>query len=140
MAALVDGRGQAPKARSLTMTSDDKVACRYHGRDFTTGEMTLMRELIAASPQPSRAGLAREFCRAIGWFKPDGELKTMMAKVTMLKMHRDGIITLPPARQRPTTPRPPVIGPETDPPKTPMPDSLDAVRPIRLVKVTGGRT
>ena len=119
------------------MTPDDTIECRYHGRDFTTGEMALMRALIAASPQQTRAGLARAFCRATGWVKPDGGLKEMAARVTMLRMHRDGIITLPPPRHGPRPRRVPKFGPETEPPVTPMPQTLDAVRPIRLVKVTG---
>lgn len=119
------------------MTTDDTVECRYHGRDFTTSEMALMRDLIAASPQQTRAGLAREFCRAIGWVKPDGELRAMMARLTMLKMHRDGIITLPPPRHGLRPRRALAFGPETGPPATPMPETLEAVRPIRLVRVTG---
>ena len=77
-------------------TMRDEVECRYHGRDFTTAEMALMRSLIAASPQQTRAGLAREFCHAINWVGPDDRIRAMMARLTMLAMHRDGIITLPP--------------------------------------------
>ena len=119
------------------MTGDDAVECRYHGRDFTAAEMALMRALIAASPQQTRAGLARAFCRAIGWTGPDGRIRAMMARLTMLAMHRDGIIALPPPRQAPRRLRGPEPGPETDPPQTPMPETLEAVRPVRLVKVTG---
>ncbi len=120
------------------MTSDgDTVECRYHGRDFTAAEMALMRSLIAASPQQTRAGLARAFCHAIGWTGPDGGIRAMMARLTMLAMHRDGIITLPPPRRAPRRLRGPEPGPETDPPQAPMPETLDAVRPIRLVRVTG---
>ena len=119
------------------MTTQGTIVCRYHGRDFTTGEMALMRALIASSPQQTRAGLARAFCRAVGWVKPDGGLKAMAARLTMLKMHRDGIITLPPPRHGQPPRRVPEFGPETDPPATPMPETLDAVRPIRLLKVTG---
>lgn len=119
------------------MTTQGTIVCRYHGRDFTAGEMALMRELIASSPQQTRAGLARAFCRAVGWVKPDGGLKAMAARVAMLRMHRDGIITLPPPRHGQPPRRVPEFGPETDPPATPMPETLDAVRPIRLLKVTG---
>ncbi len=118
------------------MTTDDTIECRYHGRDFTTGEMALMRALIASSPQQTRAGLARAFCRAIGWVKPDGGLKAMMARLTMLKIHRDGIITLPPPRRLRLPPRPPSFGPETEPPASP-PLTLEAARPLHFVKVTG---
>ena len=119
------------------MTTDDTIACRCHGRGFTAGEMALMRALIASSPQQTRAGLARAFCRAIGWVKPDGGLKDMAARLAMLRMHRDGIITLPPPRHGLRPRRVLEFGPETDPPATPMPETLDAVRPIRLVRVTG---
>lgn len=119
------------------MTLLDTVECRYHGRDFTVAEMVLMRSLIVASPQQTRAGLARAFCRAIGWVGSDGRFRDMMARLTMLSMHRDGIITLPPPRRAPRQLRDPVSGPETDPPREPMPRSLDAVRPIRLSHVTG---
>ena len=60
------------------------VECRYYGRDFTAEEMALLRALIAVDPQPTRAALSREFCRRIGWFKPDGGLKDMMARVAAL--------------------------------------------------------
>ena len=75
------------------------VECRYFGRDFTA-DMALLRALIAVDPQPTRAALSREHCRRIGWFKPDGGLKDMMARVTMLAMHRDGLIVLPPPKGR----------------------------------------
>ena len=100
MAAMVDVRGtQARPVNDAGMTGE--VECRYYGRDFTTGEMALLRALIAASPPPNRYALSKEFCRRIGWVKPDGGLKDMMARVTMLAMHRDGLITLPPPRWGP---------------------------------------
>ena len=57
----------------------DAVECRYHGRDFTVAEMRLLRGLTAT--EPTRAAIARAFCRRTGWHKPDGGLKSMMAKV-----------------------------------------------------------
>ena len=106
------------------------IECRYYGRDFTADEMALLRALIAADPQPTRAALSREFCRRIGWLKPDGGLKDMMAKVTMLAMHRDGVIALPPPRGRQGRPKPIVFGPDTEPPLFPAPTTLDEVRPF----------
>ena len=89
VAAMVDERGAQARLHGGSMTG--RVECRYYGRDFTAGEMALLRALIAVDPQPTRGGLSREFCRLIGWFKPDGGLKDMMARVTMLAMHRDGL-------------------------------------------------
>ena len=33
------------------------IECRYYGRDFTADEMALLRALIAADPQPTRAAV-----------------------------------------------------------------------------------
>ena len=120
------------------------IECRYYGRDFTADEMALLRALIAADPQPTprrlvaRAALSREFCRRIGWFKPDGGLKDMMARVAMLAMHRDGVIALPPPKGRQYRPKPIVFGPETEPPLFPPPTTLDEVRPLEMRTVVRG--
>ena len=55
-----------------------------------------------------------------------------MARVTMLAMHRDGLIVLPPPRGRQHRPKPVVFGPDTEPPLLPAPTTLDEVRPIDL--------
>ena len=75
-----------------------QIECRCYGRAFTIEEMALLRALIAGPAQFTRHALSKEFCRRIGWVKPDGGLKDMMARVTMLAMHKDGLITLPPPR------------------------------------------
>ena len=112
------------------------VACRYYGRDFTTDEMALIRALITT--EPTRAAIARAFCQRTDWFKPDGGLKFMMAKVTMLAMHRDGLITLPPPRQRPSRRKPIVFGQDTEPPLFPPPTTLDEARPLDVSIVVSG--
>ena len=48
--------------------------------------------------------LSKEVCKMFRWLKPDGTLKDMSCRVAMLRMHRDGIIRLPP----PTCVKPPV--------------------------------
>ena len=90
LVAMGDGRGAQARSDSAGMTGD--IMCRYHGRDFTAGEMALLRALIAGPAALNRHALSKEFCRRIGWFKPDGGLKDMMARVTMLAMHKDGLI------------------------------------------------
>ena len=98
VAAVVDERGTQARPHGAGMSGT--VECRYYGRDFTTQEMRLLRALIAASPPLNRHALSKEFCRRIGWLKPDGGLKDMMARVTMLAMHKDGLIALPPPKWR----------------------------------------
>ena len=111
------------------------IECRYYGRNFTTEEMALLRALIATSPPPNRHALSRQFCRRIGWFKPNGGLKDMMARVTMLAMHNDGLIVLPPPKWPRPPRRPMVFGPDTEPPLFPPPTTLDEVRPLTVQRV-----
>ena len=106
------------------------VECRYYGRDFSAEEMALLRALIAGPPPLNRHMLSKEFCRRIGWFKPDGGLKDMMARVTMLAMHKDGLIALPAPKWRQNRPKPIVFGPETEPPLFPAPATR--IPPSRL--------
>ena len=109
--------------------------CRYAGRDFTEDEIALIRDLIAEDPKLTRAHLSRTFCRRVGWVKPDGGLRDMMARCALLAMHRDGLIVLPPPRRPRHAPRPVVFGPESEPPLPPPPATIEAVRPLSLVPV-----
>jgi len=103
---------------------------RFSGRDFTDAEMARLGALTAGPAPLSRRALWIEFGRRVGWFKPDGGLKDMMARVAMLAMHRDGLIELPPPRWQRGRPKPIVFGPDTEPPLFPAPTTLDEVRPL----------
>lgn len=43
--------------------------------------------------------LSKEVCGMFQWLKPDGNLKHMSCRVAMLRMHKDGLIELPPPTQ-----------------------------------------
>ena len=78
---------------------------RYCGRDFPAAELDLIRALIAQRDPPLfRTALSRAVCAALDWRKPDGGLKEMSARVALLRMQRDGLLTLPPPLR--TVPRP----------------------------------
>ena len=126
---MVDERGAQAQTHGAGVTG--AIGCRYYGRDFTAGEMALLRALTAGPPPLNRHMLSKEFCRRIGWFKPDGGLKDMMARVAMLAMHRDGLIALPAPQGRQNRARPIVFGPDTEAPLFPAPTTLDKVRPPR---------
>ena len=70
---------------------------RYCGRDFTPKELEQIRSLIEHNPEFNRTRLSEEVCRMLQWLKPDGKLKDMSCRVVMLRMHRDGLIQLPPS-------------------------------------------
>ena len=88
---------------------------RYCGREFTLHELDLIRTLIKNNPQFNRMRLSKEVCRMLQWLKPDGNFKDMSCRVAMLRMHRGGLIELPP----PTHAKGPVkkieFTPATDP-------------------------
>ena len=132
---MVDDPAEAAHLGSAAI-GDEAVACRYYGREYTVGQMRLIGELIAT--ERNRSAIARVFCERTDWRKPDGGLKSMMAKVAMLAMHRDGVITLPPPARRPPVVKPIVPGPASDPPVGFAPTSLTALCPLDIRIVVGG--
>ncbi len=73
------------------MTSEITVC----GRTFSDAELLIIQEIIQRD-SINRAQISREVCRALNWIKPDGNLKEMSCRVALLRMHRTGILELPP--------------------------------------------
>ena len=69
------------------------LRARLHHRGDGAAARVDRRSRAAYPPRPVEG-----FCRRIAWRKPDGGLKDMMARVTLLAMHRDRLIELPPPR------------------------------------------
>lgn len=67
----------------------------YCGRAFSDADLDDVRQLIAANPGANRAQLSRMVCDDLAWFRPDGRRKEMSCRVAMLRMQRDGQLTLP---------------------------------------------
>ena len=107
---------------------------RYCGRDFLPAELDRIRALIAHTDPPlSRTKLSQAVCEVLDWRKPDGGLKEMSARVALLRMQRDGLLTLPPPLRTLPRPRPLAPSPRTDPPpRAPLPAALAQARPLRL--------
>ena len=76
------------------------MSVRYCGRDFSEEELARIRQLIPDNPDSSRAELSRLTCRLLQWYKADGGLKEMSARVAMLRMQEDGLLQLPPPRAK----------------------------------------
>lgn len=72
------------------------LSYHYCGRIFTSEDIKVIRHLIADDRRYNRADLSRLVCQHLGWLRPDGRLKEMSCRVAMLRMHKDGLITLPP--------------------------------------------
>ena len=72
---------------------------------------------LRQTPSLSRYQLAKDVCTHLNWRDPAGRLREMAARKHLLALHRDGQITLPPARCQPPKPRPP----PDEPPAWPSP-------------------
>ena len=72
---------------------------RYCGRDFTSEELEIIRRLILSDPCLNRSAISRTVCDKFGWLRPNGRRKDMSCRVALLRMHREGVITLPPPTQ-----------------------------------------
>ena len=83
--------------------SNDDASVRYCGRIFTAADLAIIRHLITSDSTLTRAQLSRIVCDKLGWLRPDGRRKDMSCRVAMLRMHEDGLITLPPAATRAST-------------------------------------
>ncbi len=68
-------------------------ALRYCGRDFSQDDLIVISDLITVLP--TRQAIADAVCEALSWYRPDGRKKDMSARVALLRMDRDGLITLP---------------------------------------------
>lgn len=79
------------------MATHEPESRRYCGRLFSAEEILWIQRLIAAEPKRNRAQLSYEVCDALGWLRADGRRKDMSCRVAMLRMERDGLISLPPA-------------------------------------------
>src|SRR3990172_4733824 len=73
------------------------ILCR---KEFTTEEISQIRDIIAEKQHISRGQLSRQVCERLNWRSANGKLKEMSCRVALLRMHRQGCINLPPAQER----------------------------------------
>jgi hypothetical protein len=70
----------------------------YRHRVITDDDVVFIRSLIAEHPNTSRKALSRKLCEAWNWVQANGAQRDMVCRGLMLKLHREGLIELPPAR------------------------------------------
>jgi hypothetical protein len=76
----------------------------YRKRQVTTDDVQFVRNLIAKQPTIGRCELSRQVCRAWNWVQPNGYLKDIICRGLMLKLDREGHLTLPPRKFTPNNP------------------------------------
>ena len=105
----------------------------YRHRVLTDNDVAFIRTLIAAHPGASRRELSRKLCAAWNWVQANGAQRDMVCRGLMLKLHRAGLIELPPVRYRPPNPlaqrgRPALISVDT----RPLQARLAEIQPLQL--------
>jgi len=105
------------------------------GRYLSQQDIEWIRELILLHPDWHRSRLSRELCMAWNWTNANGDLKDMACRTMLLKLHRQGIITLPAPRavgvgnaRKPIRPIPHDTTPVTGPLRQLLPLQIDVVR------------
>ena len=110
------------------------VRAKYRGREITDTDLATIQQLIAKNPGASRRTLSIELCRAWHWVQPNGVLRDMVARALMLKLHRLGLIGLPPVRWAcgiPSRKKPLPVSID----RTPIEGDLAAIRPLEFRQV-----
>lgn len=111
-------------------------ALSYRHRAVTGDDVVFIRRLIAEYPAASRRELSKKLCRAWNWVQPNGALRDMVCRGLMLKLHREGLIELPPVRHVPCNPlaqhgRPAVMSVD----EQPLEAKLSEIQPLEFRQV-----
>lgn len=110
----------------------------YSGKSWSKDDVERIRALIVSSPMARRAELARQVCEVFEWRRPNGQLKLMSCRLAMLRMCRDGLLELPPARSVYRVARKTFTSTASDPQSVTQ-TSLKALEDLRVELVARGR-
>ena len=76
----------------------------YRNRKISTVDVKYIRRLIKAHPEFGRCRLSREICTFWQWIQPNGHLKDMVCRGLLIRLEKEGHITLPPQIVKPANP------------------------------------
>jgi hypothetical protein len=71
---------------------------KIRGREFSTNDIKIIKEIISNHPQLSRRQLSLLISEALNWRQPNGNLKDRACRDVLLRLSKDGIIQLPEAQ------------------------------------------
>ncbi len=72
---------------------------KYQGKNATANDIEFINKLIAEYPGDSRRALSKQLCEAWNWVQPNRQLRDMVCRGFILKLHRAGHIKLPPQKR-----------------------------------------
>jgi hypothetical protein len=119
--------------------SKDAASYRFSGKNFTTEEISLIREVVATCGGLSRMELANTISELLRWTRPGGGLKGLECLAVLERLETDHLLALP--QKQKTKP----IGSVTSIPHTsrgeagaPLVGQVDAFAPVVLDLVQHG--
>lgn len=80
---------------SLTQSNRTPPPLVFKGKEFTSSELALIREVVSTYSTLSRQELASTACELLGWTRPGGGLKIIECKELLCRLESDGWIKLP---------------------------------------------
>ena len=92
-----DTRGLRSGSDAATLLGMETLLS-YRHRAVSAEDVVFIRKLIVEHPQASRWRLSKKLCQAWNWVQANGALRDMVCRGLMLKLHREGLIELPPVR------------------------------------------
>ncbi len=100
------------------------------GRETSEEDIQFVQQFILRHPDLHRTALSKELAKLWNWRDLSGRLKDMACRTFMLKLHRQGRITLPPPR-RPAVKRKKIFS-QVPHSKAPIACSLKETFPLRI--------
>ena len=82
----------------IEYSPNNNIPEKLVGKIFGEEGLRGVKEVIQTCHPCTREAIARQVCKRLGWLSPGGKYQVMSAKVGLLRLHRQGLIKLPPPR------------------------------------------
>lgn len=105
------------------------------GRIFTLTDVEIIRNVINCPSFTNRAAIAREVCKRLNWYRPNGQLKDAACRYVLLKLHQNNMIKLPHPRRNPFVKTNIIFTTQTNS-RPPITDNAGKLKPLRFQLVT----
>jgi len=76
----------------------EEIVGKLCGRELTAEDLKSIRVAVREADPPLRSEITRRVCEALHWYDEQGRPKLMSCRVGLLRLHRGGLIELPPPR------------------------------------------
>jgi hypothetical protein len=121
--------------KGFAMLCENDFPLSIRGRMFSLSDIETIRHITGSGAFTNRAAIAREVCRALNWYRENGQLKDASCRYALLKLHRNNLIKLPPPRRNPFEKRT-ISFTENTEEKQPIDQNAGKLKPLTFQLVT----